>query len=264
LFFGKSKERRVFFLNEASGQVYKNCDRVRCVSSDENTFIVYFTISMNIQYYGDFCFKISTKPAGRATDDIVIWTDPLQKGSGLRSPQGQVDVVFLSHSDREEIQEMFKAETVVLDTPGEYAVKGISALGFRTFADAVNGVEKGQNTVFAFESEDIHLCYLGSLGHDLTPEVLEKLNDIDILFIPIGGSDTLDVKKAVDLVHKIEPRVVIPMHYKIAGLTLPLETEKAFCEALGNCPAGSVSKLNIKKKDIEEKKMEIILLERGV
>lgn len=218
---------------------------------------------MNIQYYGDFCFKISTKPAGRATDDIIIWTDPLQKGSGLRSPQGQVDIVFLSHSKEKE-EGLFKEETVVLDTPGEYAIKGISALGLRAFADAVDGSERGQNTIFVFESEDIHLCYLGSLGHDLSPEILEKLSDIDILFIPIGGSDTIDMKIAVELVHKIEPKVVIPMHYKIPGLTLPLDSEKAFCESLGNCSAQPINKLNIKRKDIEEKKMEIILLERGV
>jgi L-ascorbate metabolism protein UlaG (beta-lactamase superfamily) len=65
-------------------------------------------------------------------------------------------------------------------------------------------------------------------------------------------------------VHKIEPRVIIPMHYKIPGLTLPLETEKAFCSAMGNCPMQTLPKLNIKKKDLDGKLMEVILLERGV
>lgn len=219
---------------------------------------------MNIQYYGDFCFKISTKPAGRATEDVIIWTDPLQKGSGLRSPQGQVDLVFLSHGKKEEAQSALKDEVIIFDVPGEYAAKGVSAMGFPSYRDAEGGKERGQNTVFTFESEDIHVCYLGALGHDITPELLEKLNGVDILFIPVGGADTLSAKAAAELVRKIEPSIVIPMHYKIDGLTLPLETEKAFCNAMGNCPREALPKLNIKKKDLEGRPMEVVLLERGV
>ncbi|MFZ2187308.1 MAG: MBL fold metallo-hydrolase [Candidatus Moraniibacteriota bacterium] len=219
---------------------------------------------MNIQYYGDYCFKISTKPAGRATEDVVIWTDPLQKGAGLRSPQGQVDIVFLSHGKKEETKDTLKEETIVLDAPGEYAAKGISSLGFSAYADMSEGTERGQNTIFIFESEDIHICYLGALGHDLSPELLDKLNGVDILFLPVGGADALDAKLAAELVHKIEPNIIIPMHYQIPGLTLPLDTEKAFCNAMGNCPSQTLPKLNIKKKDLEGKVMEVVLLERGV
>lgn len=218
---------------------------------------------MNIQYYGDFCFKISTKPAGRATEDIIIWTDPLQKGSGLRSPQGQVDLIFLSH-EQEDIKDTIKEGTVVFDAPGEYAAKGVAALGFPTYRDREEGRERGQNTVYIFESEDIHICYLGALGHDLSPELLDKLNGVDVLFIPVGDSDTMDAKLAAELVRKIEPNIVIPMHYKIPGLTLSLETEKAFCDAIGNCPKETLPKLNIKKKDLEGKMMEVVLLERGI
>ncbi len=218
---------------------------------------------MNIQYYGDFCFKISTKPAGRATEDVVIWTDLLPKGSGLRAPAGQVNLVLISHGN-EEMPGAFGNETVVLDAPGEYAVKGMTAFGFPAYRDTEEGVERGQNVIFIFESEDIHICYLGALGHNLSPEMLDKLNGVDILFIPIGGADALDSKLAAELVRKIEPRIVIPMHYKIPGLTLPLETEKAFCSAMGNCPTQTLPKLNIKKKDLDGKLMEVILMERGV
>lgn len=219
---------------------------------------------MNIQYYGDYCFKISTKPAGRATDDVVIWTDPLEKGSGLRSPQGEASVVFLTHGNAESVKENLKGEPVVLDAPGEYATKGISAFGFQSFCDNTEGAERGQNTVFIFESEDIHVCFLGALGHDLSPELLDKLNGVDILFLPVGGADTISAKLAAEIVRKIEPNIVIPMHYKIPGLTLALETEKAFCDALGSCPKETLPRLNIKKKDLEEKTIEVVLLERGV
>jgi L-ascorbate metabolism protein UlaG (beta-lactamase superfamily) len=218
---------------------------------------------MNIQYYGDYCFKISTKPAGRATDDIIIWTDPLEKGSGLRAPQGEANIVFLTHDDADVIKETLKGEPVVLDAPGEYAAKGIAALGFPVFRDEKEGADRGQNTIFVFESEDIHVCFLGALGHDLSPELLDKLNGVDILFVPVGGTDALSVKLAAEIVRKIEPGIVIPMHYKLSGLTLALETEKAFCDAIGSCPKEALAKLNIKKKDLEGKVMEVVLLERG-
>lgn len=218
---------------------------------------------MNIQYYGDYCFKISTKPAGRATDDVVIWTDLLEKGAGLRAPQGQANVVFLTHGNTEAVKEDLKGEPAVFDGPGEYSVSGISAFGLGSFRDAEDGKVRGQNTIFVFESEDIHIAFLGALGHDLSPEILDKLNGVDILFLPIGGSDALTPKLAAELVRKIEPKIIIPMHYKIPGLTLPLESEKAFCEAIGNCPSSALPKLNIKKKDLEGKQLEIVLLERG-
>jgi hypothetical protein len=219
---------------------------------------------MNIQYYGDYCFKISTKPAGRATEDVVIWTDLLEKGSGLRAPQGQADIVFLTHGNTGGVRDSLRGEPTVIDAPGEYSVKGVAALGFPTFQDTVEGKERGQNTVFIFESEDIHVAFLGALGHDLAPETLDKLNGVDVLFVPIGGAGTLEAKLSADLSRRIEPKIVIPMHYKIAGLTLPLESEKAFCEAIGNCPKETLPKLNIKKKDLEGKQLEVVLLERGV
>lgn len=219
---------------------------------------------MNIQYYGDYCFKISTKPAGRATEDIVIWTDLLAKGSGLRAPQGQADIVLLTHDYTEEVKESLKGEPTVLDAPGEYSAKGIAALGFPTFQDEKEGALRGQNTIFIFESEDIHVAFLGALGHDLSPELLDKLNGVDILFIPVGGEGALSPKLAAELARKIEPNIVVPMHYKIPGLTLPLESEKAFCDAIGNCPKETVPKLNIKKKEMEGKQIEVVLLERGV
>lgn len=219
---------------------------------------------MNIQYYGDYCFKISTKPAGRATEDVVIWTDLLEKGSGLRAPQGQADIVFLTHGNTDEVKENLKGEPTVLDAPGEYSAKGIAALGFPTFQDSKEGAERGQNTIYVFESEDIHIAFLGALGHDLSPDLLDKLNGVDILFVPVGGFGALEPKLAAELARKIEPNIIIPMHYKIAGLTLSLESEKAFCDALGNCPKETLPKLNIKKKDIEGKQGEVVLLERGV
>jgi L-ascorbate metabolism protein UlaG (beta-lactamase superfamily) len=220
-----------------------------------------FYYRVNIQYYGHSCLKITTKPAGRATEDVVIFTDPFDKSVGLRPPQGHADVVFISHDHRDHNNvDALKDEPIIIDAPGEYSVKGVNAVGIDTFHDKKEGAESGHNTVFIIESEDLRLCHLGDLGTDLTSSQLDELDGVDVLFVPVGGKYTLDGKEAAELVRKIEPAIVIPIHYKIPGTVLEITDEKKFCNELGNCPQNKVSKLNVKKKDLEGKNMEIVLM----
>jgi L-ascorbate metabolism protein UlaG (beta-lactamase superfamily) len=115
------------------------------------------------------------------------------------------------------------------------------------------------NTMFIIESEDIKLCHLGDLGVELTEKQLSEIDTVDVLMIPIGGKYTLDAKKAIELIKKIEPKIIIPMHYKMQGTTVDIEDEKLFCNEMGNCST-KISKLNIKKRDLEEKRMEVIIM----
>lgn len=193
----------------------------------------------------------------------MIWTDPLQKGDGLRSPQGAPHILLASHEDPKNPIEI-KDETVILNMPGEYSVAGIGFQAYPSFADDKGGAERGQNSFFAFESEDLHMVYLGALGHELEPDVLDKLSHTDILFLPIGGEDTLPASAAAALVKKIEPSIIIPMHFKMTGLTVAgLGDKKAFCEALGVSKIETQTKLTLKKKDLEGKNMEVVFFERG-
>jgi L-ascorbate metabolism protein UlaG (beta-lactamase superfamily) len=216
---------------------------------------------MNIQYYGHSCFKITTKPAGRATEDVVTFLDPFDKSTGLRPPQGQADVVFVSHNhfDHNNVSAL-KGEPVVIDTPGEYSIKGINAVGIDTFHDNQQGAERGHNTVFILDSEDLRICHLGDLGADLTSKEIEEINGVDILMIPVGGKYTIDGKQAAEIARKIEPAIVIPIHYKIKGSLIDIADEKKFCSEMGNCPREKVAKINIKKKDLEGKNMEVVIM----
>lgn len=219
---------------------------------------------MNIQYYGDYCFKITTKPSGRATEDVILVTDVPEKGTGLRAPQGEAHIALLSHQSPEAAElEVVKGGPIKIMAPGEYSAKGISLLGFPSARDEESGAKRGLNTIFLFETEEITLCFLGALGVEPAPSVVEKLSGVDILFVPASGVDTLPVGKIDELVRKIEPKVVIPMHYKINGMTMDLPDVKAFCSAVGNCPKDAIAKWNLKKKDLDGKNLEVVLFDKN-
>jgi len=214
---------------------------------------------MNIQYYGHSCFKVTAKPAGRGQEDVNVFLDPFDKSIGLRPPQGQADIVLSSHDhfDHNNV-EALKGEPRILNIPGEYSVKGVNILGLQT---THGGEEDILNTVFLLETEDIKICHLGDLGKELTEKQLEQLGGVDVLMIPVGGNFTIDAKKAVEIIKKIEPKIVIPMHYKMKGTTIEIDDEKKFCNEIGNCPKEKTSKLNIKRKDLDEKKMDVIIMD---
>lgn len=216
---------------------------------------------MQIQYYGHSCFKIITKPAGRGKEDITVFIDPFDKSIGLRPPQGNANLVLVSHDhpDHNNVTAL-KNDPHIIDIPGEYSVGGINILGVSSFHDSKKGAERGLNAFFILESEDLRLCHLGDLGASLTEKQLEIINGIDILMIPVGGKYTIDAKLAVEIIKKIEPKIIIPMHYKIAGSTVDISDEKKFCNEIGNCPKDKTSKLNIKKKDLLEKNMEVVIM----
>lgn len=216
---------------------------------------------MNISYYGHSCFKITTKPYGRATEDVVIFIDPFDRSIGLRPPQGHADIVFISHNHYDHNNaSALKDDPIIINLPGEYSVKGINAIGINSFHDTKNGAEKGLNTIFILETEEMRICHLGDLGCDLDTKQLEEIDGIDILFVPIGGKYTLDGKSAAELVKKIEPKIVIPMHYKTRDSLLDISDEKKFCSSMGNCPPQKTTKISLKKRDLENKNVEIVIM----
>lgn len=216
---------------------------------------------MNIQYYGHSCFKITTKPAGRGQEEITVFLDPFSKEIGLRPPQGQASLVLVSHDHNDHSNTaVLKGDPKILDIPGEYSVSGVNIIGISSFHDNKNGRERGKNTIFILESEEIRICHMGDLGSDLSEKQLEEINGVNILMIPIGGKYTIDAEKAVDIIKKIEPNIIIPMHYKMKGSNMDIDDEKKFCSEMGNCPKDKMAKISLKKKDLEGKSMEVILM----
>ncbi len=217
---------------------------------------------MHITYHGLSCFKIVAKTEGRGSSDVTIVFAPYDKKLGLRPPQGNADAVLIPHPDAMfNNSDILRGNPIVINRPGEYAVKGVNIVGKDTPADHRGGEDRGNATIFIIDIEDIKIAYLGAIGMDLTPEILDTVIGADILFIPVGDTYGIDAKTAEVLARKIEARLIIPMQYKVKGLKVStLHNEKDFCDEIGNCPKRKEDKLVLKAKDIENKKMEVILL----
>lgn len=187
-------------------------------------------------------------------------TDPFGKETGLKVPNFEADIITVSHNhaDHNNVSAL-RGNPFVIDCAGEYDFKGILVEGIDSYHDEGQGKERGSNTIYRIEVEDISIVHLGDLGNILDSAQLEKLAGTDILLIPVGGKYTLDAKKAVEVISQIEPRIVIPMHYQTDGLKYDLDPIDKFIKEIGMAPSYE-EKLKISKKDLPQEDMELVIL----
>jgi len=212
---------------------------------------------MTLQWFGQSFFKVETK--GK-----VIAIDPFSRDADsgfLKVPKFRADIVLVSHEHKDHNNvSTIEGDPLVFRGPGEYEAKGIFIQGIASFHDNSQGKERGRNTIFVIESEDLRLAHLGDLGQArLAEEQLEAIGAVDILFVPVGGHFTIDGRQAVAVVNQIEPKAVIPMHFKVPGLNLTLETAEKFLKEFASRPKAE-EKINIKAKDLLEDKTQLFLL----
>ncbi len=210
---------------------------------------------MTITWFGHSCFRIEAKEGS-------ILTDPFSKEIGLKPPKIKDDVVLVTHGHYDHNNlEGLNPEAFVIKNPGEYEKQGIAVHGIPSYHDKVGGKERGLNTIYVIKSEDITLCHLGDFGEEkLSDEQVEQIGDVDILMIPVGGTFTINYKEAVGVLSQIEPKVVIPMHYKLPDLKIDLDGVDKFVKELGLTPE-KIDKLKIAKKNLPAEEMKLIILE---
>ena len=216
---------------------------------------------MNINWYGQSCFQISSTRGKDNHVSIVI--DPFDESTGLIVPKLQADIVLVTHehSDHNNIKAV-SGEPFIIEGPGEYDIKGSFIQGISGYHDNTQGSQRGSITIYTIEAEGMRICHLSDLGQkELSSSQLDKIGDIDILMIPIGGIYTIDAADAVKIMAQIEPRVIIPMHYKIPKLKIKLDDIDKFLKNLGIKKPESLPKLSIKKKDISTEEAKIIILQ---
>jgi L-ascorbate metabolism protein UlaG (beta-lactamase superfamily) len=211
---------------------------------------------MVITHHGGQCFKVTF-------GDITLVFDPVSKGASVPAVRFGADIALISrnHADMNGSTEVSVGgkEAFVISGPGEYEKGGVTVQGFLTKSEY--GLGKGQadavNTVYAVKLEGMTIVHLGALAEPvLSVEAREAIDDIDILFVPVGGDGVLDAAGAAKLATILEPKIIIPMHWSGIGEKGALDH---FIKEEGGA-AEKVEKLTIKKKDTADKDGAIIVI----
>ena len=222
---------------------------------------------MTITWYGQSCFKVETREA-------ILAIDPFSKDIGLTPPRFHADLALVSHqhhdhnnvsaitlrSAKESSENSDPKELAVIAGPGEYEIKGFVISGIPTFHDSRQGGDRGPNTLFRIEAEGISIAHMGDFRESsIREETLTALGNIDILMVPVGGTYTIDAEAAAKTVKKIEPRLVIPMHYALPGLKIKLAPVEDFLKEYGIVRPEQLGKLSLKKKDLPDETKVVVL-----
>ncbi len=214
---------------------------------------------MIINWFGQSCFKIT----GEKT---TIITDPFDDSLGLKTPRLAADIVTVSHdhydhNNSKAVKGLAQDAPFIINTPGEYEVKNVFIYGIPSFHDDKQGTQRGLNIIYRLEIDGISIAHLGDLGHLLENGQIEKLEGVDILLIPVGGTFTIDGKQATQIISQLEPRLVIPMHYHLPGLKVKIDDLTSFCKEIGVCPKEAIPKFKITKKDLPQEDLQVVILQ---
>jgi L-ascorbate metabolism protein UlaG (beta-lactamase superfamily) len=162
-----------------------------------------------------------------------VITDPYARTLGLTLGRQSSDVVTVSHAaPHYNAADQVGGEPRVLSGPGEYEIAGVMITGVATPGERLDDGSHGRNTAFAITIDDLVICHLGVLGKKLTTEQIEALKDPDVLLIPAGGGRTIPLTEIAEVVSQVEPKIVIPMHYAVPGISVALEPVERFCREM--------------------------------
>jgi L-ascorbate metabolism protein UlaG (beta-lactamase superfamily) len=178
---------------------------------------------MQIIWYGHSCFLIKTSIGKR------ILMDPFDSNLGYDNNFPKCDLITISHNhfDSSYLNDI-NSTTKVIKENGNFHFNLFKIEGLNSFHDKCNGLKRGPNIIYIFKDDNYSICHLGHLGHIPCSLTLEKLKNIDILLIPIGGHFTLDGFESAKLCNIISPKYIIPMHYKTNKTSLYLDDPKNF------------------------------------
>jgi L-ascorbate metabolism protein UlaG (beta-lactamase superfamily) len=181
---------------------------------------------MRITWHGHSCFEIK--------DRVTVVTDPHDgKSIGVKPPVVKADIVLISHEHFDHnCARIVRGDFKCVREAGQRTEKGVDILGVPAFHDDSGGAKRGKINIFRFKLGGVVFCHLGDLGHMLDPATIAELGPIDVLFLPVGGVFTIDGRQARELIGIMRPKVAIPMHFRIGGLSMSIHTINDFLEGL--------------------------------
>lgn len=209
---------------------------------------------MEIDWLGHACFRLRGKEG-------TIITDPYSKDIGLSFARPRGDIVTISHDHPgHNFEKGVKGEPKIIRGPGEYEIKNIFVTGIQTAHDKKGGKERGKNTVYVFDLDDLTIGHLGDLGHVPTQSQIEALGNVNILLVPVGGVSTISASEAAEIVSMLEPQIVIPMHFAHPDLAFKLDAATKFFKEMGIKSPEAVPSLKVTKDSLPHE-TQVVLLE---
>lgn len=211
---------------------------------------------MEISWLGLSSFRIKGK-------QVTLITDPFLSETGDNSNRSAANIVCLSYQSptADVAIEKIGRNPYIIRGPGEYEVSNALIIGIPCYQDDNKGSVRGKNTIYALEIEELSVCHLGRLGHLLDDEEIETIGNVDVLLLPVGGNITINASLAAKLVRNIEPKIVIPMHYKTSGISLEIDPVDKFLNEIGAQGLMAQPKFNITKNNLPQT-TQVILLEQ--
>lgn len=208
---------------------------------------------MKITWLGHASFLIQDSKGRK------LLTDPFDNTVGYDIFKDTVDVTTISHQhfDHNYTQNIKDCSQIV-DKIGFFNICDIPINGFPSFHDRDNGAKRGENIIFTFKMDDYTLCHLGDLGHSLSKNDINQIGDVDVLFIPVGGNYTIDGTEAASIAKQINPKIIIPMHYKTANLSFPLDGVETFLLHMKNAEKINSNTLIIETEPKEHNLVKIL------
>ena len=209
---------------------------------------------MTITWFGHSCFRLENK-------DNSLLIDPFSKEIGLRPPKIKDNIVLVTHQhyDHNNLEDL-PEDSFLIQGPGEYEIKGVFIKGIQSFHDKSQGQERGLNAIYVIKIEEMSIVHLGDFGQDkLSEEQVEKIGSADILMIPIGGVYTINYKEAIEAIRQIEPKIVIPMHYRVPGLKIEIDGPEKFLKEISLTPEKTEKSYKIQKKNLPAEEMKLVI-----
>jgi L-ascorbate metabolism protein UlaG (beta-lactamase superfamily) len=216
---------------------------------------------MKIKWNGHASFTIT------ASDGTVLVTDPYDPSGYagvLRYEQvkDKADGVLVSHNhaDHNYVKGIPGSPKIIMDS-GQ--VKDIKVKGISTYHDESGGSERGENTVFVFSVDGINICFAGDLGHQLSNEQIEAIGPLDLLLIPVGGTYTVDADGAAKIAEALNPKLIIPMHYKTDKCDLPISAADSFLEKMAKVNQLQQSEIELSQDKVPAAGPEVWVLKHA-
>jgi L-ascorbate metabolism protein UlaG (beta-lactamase superfamily) len=213
---------------------------------------------MDLIWHGQSCFTLVSK-------DKTIVFDPFDSDTGLSLGKPTADILLISHDHHDHNNanavKPAKDEIKIIKEAGEYEFGGVYIQAVPAWHDDNMGKKLGQTLMMTVRIEGMVVGHLGDLGQSqLSDNQLDELNGIDILLVPVGGKYTIDGVQASKIVSQIDPRIVVPMHYKIEGLKIDLDGSDSFLKEEGAKNIEPKDKLKIEKKNLPVEEREVVIL----